>query len=209
MPTGTLAFVMSIGGMAIKNNPITKTADGTVTREVSIPPGKSGSLTTRTGDGAGVITLAAGHGIAALAVVDIYWTGGARYGVTIDSLGGVGDIELTFDDTPTASGDALPGKDTAVVVSPRVTVNVPIDGDAVEMFGVHSTQRGQVTFFSAAEAAIAQFTFAAAENVESWYSGSAAANPLTGDPITYAEASNASPTVAAMLTILSLEDSTP
>ena len=140
MPTGTLAFVMSIGGMAIKNNPITKTADGTVTREVSIPPGKAGSLTTRTDDGAGVITLAAGHGIAALAVVDIYWTGGARYGVTIDSLGGAGDIELTFDDTPTASGDALPAKDTAVVVSPRVTVNVPIDGDAVEMCGVHSTR---------------------------------------------------------------------
>lgn len=209
MPTGTLAVVMSIGGASIKNAPITKTADGTVTREIAIPAGKAGSLSTRTDDGSGVITLAAGHGIAALAVVDIYWSGGARYGVLVDTLSGTGDIELNFDDTPTATGDVLPAKDTAVVVSPRTTINVPIDGDAVEMFGVHSTQRGQVTFYSAAKAAIKQFTLAAAENVESWYKGSAASNPLTGDPITYAEASNASPTVAATLTILSLEDTTP
>ena len=140
MPTGTLAVVMSIGGASIKNAPITKTADGTVTREVAIPAGKAGSLTTRTNDGAGVITLAAGHGIAALAVVDIYWSGGARYGVLVDTLSGTGDIELNFDDTPTATGDVLPVKDTAVVVSPRTTINVPIDGDAVEMFGVHSTR---------------------------------------------------------------------
>jgi hypothetical protein len=209
MPTGTLATVMSIGGSTIKNTPVSKTADGTVVREVALPVGQAGTLTTRTNDGEGVITLSTGHGIAATTIVDIYWAAGARYGVRIDSLSGTGDVALAFDDTPAATGDVLPVATTAVVVTPRVSINVAIDGDEVEMFGVHSTQRGQVSFYDVGDALIKQYELEIAESVESWHSSMTGTNPLTGNPITYARASNASSTTAATLTILALEDSTP
>lgn len=209
MPTGTLAYVMSIGGSTIKNTPVSKTADGTVVREIALPVGQAGTLSTRTNDGAGVITLSVGHGIAAATVVDIYWAAGARYGVRIDSLGGTGDVELTFDDIPAATGDVLPAASTAVVVTPRVNVNVAIDGDEVEMFGAHCTQRSQVSFYDVGDALIKQYEIEIAESVEAWHSSMTGTNPLTGNPITYARASNSSSTTAATMTILVLEDSTP
>jgi len=151
---------------------------------------------------------AAGHGIAGADLVDVYWAGGARYAVTVDSVAGVGDVELTFDDTPAATGDALPADETAVIVCERVTVNTQIDGDAVKLFGVSCDQRSQITFYDVGDAIIKQYELPVANAFALWYSTSEATNPLTGNPITYAKVSNGS-TTAGTLKIRCLDDATP
>lgn len=204
MATGTYAVVMSIGGSTIKNTPISESGDHPNTYELSIPAAESGTLSTRTGDGAGVLTVTA-HSISASDIIDIYWSGGARYGVTVDS---VDANTITFDDTPAASGDVLPAQGTAITVDEQITVNTQIDGDAVQMFGIHSTQKGQCTFKDSGAATIKQYKLEVANAVEVWYKSSAITNPLTGNPITNAKVSNGA-TTAATMTILSLEDSAP
>ena len=66
----------------------TRTNEGTGTKEVALPIAKAGTLTTRTEDDTGEATLGAGHGITTGAIVDIYWSGGRRYGVTVGTVAG-------------------------------------------------------------------------------------------------------------------------
>lgn len=205
--TGTFSGVMSIGGLSIKNSQLSKTADGDCTREVALAAGKAGTLSTRTGDGEGIITLTAGHGLSTADVVDIHWTGGVRYGVTLDA-----DAETTvgFDDTPAAGGDVLPAEGTAVVVAVRQQINIAIDGDNVAMFGIHSDQVASVVMEDADGDVIKAWHLGAGAP-EFWWSETAdtnKTNPLTGDPITVAYATNGS-TTAGTLQIVALQDSTP
>lgn len=209
MPIGHIATAMDVDGSALGSEPVTETGDHVNNYTVALAAGLAGSITTRSGDGAGVITMGAtGHGIAGADIVDIYWVGGARYAVTIDSIGGAGNIELTFDDTPAATGDVLPADETAVIVCERATVNTQIDGDNVKLFGVSCDQRSQITFYDVGNAIIKQYVLPVANAFASWYSQSQATNPLTGNPITYAKVSNGS-TTAGTLKIRCLDDATP
>lgn len=202
MPDGLLNTTLSIAGVTIMSN-AKKSADHPNPYEVDLPAGVAGTLSTRTGDAVGVLTLAAGHGLQVADVIDLYWTGGRRYNVAVDSVNG---NDVGFDNTPAAGGDNLPAENAPVVASKQVAINTQIDGDAAVLFGVHSTKRGRVDFRDAGGASIKAYDLVAGE-IQSWAQGSAP-NPLTGNPITGAKASNGE-TAAAKLTVLSLEDSTP
>lgn len=205
MPTGTIRYHVEVGGSALPAEPVNLTGDHVNNYDIALPAGKAGALTTRTGDGEGVITLLAGHGIADSDIVDIYWDGGARYAVTVDTGA---STTLTFDDTPAATGDVLPADETEVIVCERVTINTAIDGDAVHLFGVSCNQRSQVTFYDADDDIIKQVAIKTANSGIAWHEDSGETNPLAGDPITYAETSNGS-TTAATLRIRCLDDATP
>jgi hypothetical protein len=89
-----------------------------------------GELTTRTDDDTGVVTLATDHGIKTADVVDVYWAGGVRYGMTAS----VATNEVTVDG---GAGDELPLVEatiTAVVVQTDWEVN--FDGDDAQVIGV-------------------------------------------------------------------------
>lgn len=82
-----------------------------------------GELTTRTSDTNGVVTLATGHGIASTNVVDVYWTGGKRYGMTATVEGNA----VTVDG---GAGDNLPDLNTeGIQVVRQTVVDVNFDGD--------------------------------------------------------------------------------
>jgi len=201
---GTFAVVMSIAGRTLKNDPLSLTADADAGYEITLPAAKAGTLSTRTGDGEGILTLTEGHGLSSGNVVDIHWSGGCRYNVTLDS-----DDTTTvgFDDTPTASGDVLPAAETVIYVTTRTQINCAIDGDNVAMFGVNCDQNAHVLFEDADGDDIKAYRLTA-DNPETWNSSSGETNPLTGDPITVAYATNGSAT-ASTLEILVLQDSTP
>jgi hypothetical protein len=84
---------------------------------VVAPAAKAGTLTTRTSDTAGVATSTA-HGLAGTETLGLFWAGGYRYGVAIDSHDA---------DTVTFSGGAgsnLPVADTVI----RIAVAQSITG---------------------------------------------------------------------------------
>jgi len=90
---------------------------------------QTGTLTTRTDDNTGVATLSTGHGIATSDVVDVYWSGGVRYGMTAT----VATNAVTIDG---GAGDVLPSSSTAVTVVEQTAIEVNFDGDDAQIVGV-------------------------------------------------------------------------
>lgn len=146
--TTTYSISVQGGGISVQQS-VTRSGDLTVAAQVTLPAGKSGTLTTRTDDNTGQLTVASGHGITASDTVDVYWSGGRRYGVDVTATASTTiDIDL-------GSGDNLPAQSTAVVVVKQVAANVMIDGDNAKLVVVNfavpgtSTAKSRVTFFDA------------------------------------------------------------
>ena len=90
---------------------------------------QTGTLSTRTDNDTGVATLSTGHGIQNADVVDVYWDGGVRYGMTAT----VSTNDVSLDG---GAGDNLPAQSTAVTVVKQTAVEVNFDGDTLEIIGI-------------------------------------------------------------------------
>lgn len=179
MPTGTIISTYVIGGLSVSSQ-TTRTASTAIEDEQSLPAGKAGTLTTRTDESEGVATLAAEHGITVDDFVDVYWDGGMRYNMDVSavdgtavSIGGVGGE---------GTGDVLPSQDTALVVTPRVEIDVDFDGDLMQMIAVVCTKRGHVEFLEDDDTTIKGQELTANEAWQ-WIADQGVTNPLTGDPV--------------------------
>lgn len=207
MANATYSQNLQLGGVSI-DKAITRTADSQKSYEVSLPAGKSGTLTTRTDDNTGVATVSSGHGVTTSDKVDVYWTGGMRYGMTVTAT------DATTISVDLGAGDNFPVQDTAIVVTPQVTVNTNVDGDNAQIIGISLeytaavSSAGHVDMQDSGSATIAELDLTG--NAPLVYDLAAGiTNPFTGNPITSTLASNGDGTNAATLKILSLEDSTP
>ena len=146
--TTTYQISVQGGGISVQQS-VTRSGDLTVASQVTLPAGKSGTLSTRTDDNTGQLTVASGHGITASDTVDVYWSSGRRYGVDVTA------VASTTIDIDLGSGDNLPTQGTAVVVCKQVAANVMIDGDNAKFVVVNfsvpgtSTAKSRVTFFDA------------------------------------------------------------
>ncbi len=201
----SLAYGVSLGSI---NQSVVRSGDAKIELEVTLPAGKAGTLTTRTDDNTGVVTVSSGHGITTSDTVDVYWDGGRRYGV-----------DVTAQDSTTISidlgaGDNLPTTSTAVVIVKQVAFNLALDGDNAKIVGVSYEVAGgsgygcRVTLFDSADDTIAGLDLDANEpNIVDIEGGQT--NPYTGDPITDGVASNGSSTEAATLKFQAIVDATP
>ncbi len=209
MPTLNYSVAVSgLGGNIAQSTPRSANAGGI--REVDLPVGKAGSLTTRDDNNTGTITMSdAGHGIQTGANVDVYWDGGVQHDVTVGTVVGTSvPIDL-------GSGANLPPQDTAVVVSVRSQINLDIDGDNLVLLAIKQkfnsntiTADSHIDFQDSGSAQVAEVDLEA-NGPQVWDIGGGSANPFTGNPITKAFASNGSTTEVATLQLLWLQDSTP
>ena len=183
MPTATLATVASLAGLSIQST-LSRTADiaAAYNPETPLPAAKAGSLTTRTDNDTGVVTLSTGHGITTGMVVDVYWADGCRYGMTAT----VSVNAVTVDG---GEGDNLPAQATAVTLAEQVDVDLPdFDGDLLEMLAIYTARRAHVDFREAAATALAR-TQPAGE-VYSWAADSGVTNPLANTVVETVKVSN-------------------
>jgi len=195
MSTATILKNTSIAGIAIASS-ITRTADGQIAVETTLPVGQAGTLSTRTDDDTGVATLSGGHGIETADVVDVYWAGGVRYGM--DATVATNDVTVNL-----GAGDNLPTQDTALVVTKQVTIATEFDGDDVKAIAMVSTKRTHVNFRDSGQVSLAAVELVA--NADwSWYSDLEIANPLTGNAVEDIKVSNgdSSATAAFQLGVL-------
>jgi len=211
MPTLNYSVAVSgLGGNIAQSLPRSANAGGI--REIELPAGKAGSLTTRTDNNTGTITMSdAGHGIQTGAKVDVYWDGGVQYDVTVGTVSGTSvPIDL-------GSGDDLPTDSplTPVVVSLRSQINLDIDGDNLVLLALKQkynsntiTADSHIDFQDSAGGEIAEVDLEA-NGPQVWDIAGGSANPFTSNPITKAFASNGSATDLATLQLLWLQDSTP
>jgi len=206
MPKATISLSVSIGGVSVAKN-WERDGDHPNPYEVTLPVAQAGELTTRTGDTANVVTLAADHGLVTGDLVDLYWTGGLRYGMeaTVDG------VEVTLSG---GAGSVLPAEDAEIVACKQFVVATSIDGDAAEVLVIsleyadgNVIQLGHVDFRDVS-ATVKEFDLTANEPLFVDIA-SDLANPLTGNPITACRASHNDTVNTAALKICTLEDRTP
>lgn len=208
MPTSSYSQSLSIGGVNIQAS-INRTGDHPNAYEVALPAGIAGTLTTRTDADTGVITVESGHGVTTSDTVVVFFTGGAQYSCTVSATT---STTISID---AGSGDDLPSVSSAVVVTPQVTINTAIDGDAIVILqtmlaqtDLTSTAAGHLQFLDSGDAEIAAIDLVS--NTPRTYDITGGdTNPFTGNPITYCLAANGNSAAAGTLKIISLEDSTP
>lgn len=210
MATATYGASLTCGGVAIQQT-INRSGDHPQAYEVALPVGKAGTLSTRTNDTDGELTVTTGHGIITGDIIDIYWSDGMCYKATAGTVAGApADTAIPFTG---GTGDVLPTQGVAIVVTEQVIINTQIDGDAIQIAGVcletsETAGKGHIDCQDSAHASIEEIDLVA--NVPKiWDVAGGIANVFTGNPITHSHASNGSATVAATLKFLSLEDSTP
>lgn len=211
MPTLNIAVSVSGNGGVI-SYATPRTAEGGSNREVSIPAGKAGTLTTRTDNETGSLTLGSGHGITTGQIIDLFWSGGARYGITVGTVSGT-TVPIGADNA--GSGDNLPTAATAIVASPRTLISADVDGDnlvalACQMLFASRSETAQshASFQDASSDIIAPIDLEA-NSVRFYDVEGGDANPFTGDPITKIYVSNGSSAAAATFKLLWLQDPTP
>lgn len=211
MTSITLTQSISGGGVSIQTLPIVRTNSGPIGLEDSLAAAKTGQLTTRTNDTSGELTMAASHGITTGQVIDVYWSGGVRYGVT------VGTVATNAVPISGGSGDNLPANMTAVTAVVQKSINLSIDGDnadivAIVLETIDKSLRtaAHVQFRDSADAEIAEIDLVA--NVpQVWDIAGGANNPFTGNPITNLKASQANVTTTETYTlkIVGVQDASP
>ena len=211
MPTLNIAVSVSGNGGSISRT-TPRSADGGGIKEIAVPKGYAGTLSTRTDNETGTLTLAGGHGITTAQVIDLYWSGGSRQAITVGTVS-VNSVPIGADDS--GVGDNLPIATTAIVASPRVAFNADIDGDSLAALSMQMAYtnpaidaESNLLLEDAANDDIAQVDFEA--NVPKLYDIEGGdSNPFTGDPITHGIISNGSSSADATLKILWVQDSTP
>lgn len=213
MPTVDYGCSLSGGGVSIKKT-MQRSTNGPTGREIPLPAGKAGTLSTRTNATQGIATLGGGHGIATGNTVDLYWVGGRRFGVTVGTVSG---NSVPFSG---GTGNDLPAQAFALVMTKVVLINVDIDGEALEIVGVSleydvrsEDSDGHATFFDVDDEAIVAIDLAANE-ARVWDVAGGSDNPFEGDETDYpvartCHASNGSATNAAVIKIVWGQDATP
>ncbi len=209
----TLNHAVSVAGLGGSISQVTpRTADGGGSNEITVPVGQDGSLTTRTNDTTGTVTMDSGsHTITTGMNVGLYWSGGNAYDVTVGTVSGT-SVPITV---AGAESTALPVTSTAIVVSPSVTFNCAIDGDELSLLAMQQyfastseTASSHIQFLDSGSSEIAEVDLAALTPRTYDITGGDT-NSFTGNPITSAIVSNGSTTNAATFKILWVQDSTP
>jgi len=210
---GTVTHGQSIsgGGVTIQTLPIQRTSSGSIALEDTLSEAKSGTLTTRTDDNTGTLTMAGGHGFTDGQIIDIYWSGGVQRSVT------VGTVATNSVPIDSGIGDNLPADETAITAVVQKSINLAIDGDNAKFIAViletlDKTLRtaANVQFRDAAADVIAEIDLVT--NVpQVWDIEGGSANPFTGDPITNLKASQANVTTTEIYTlkIVGVQDASP
>lgn len=212
MATGTLSIGVNVGGLSISRS-ITRSGDGTGTVEIAVPAGNAGTLTTRTDNETGSLTMSSGsHDITTGSTIDLYWTGGSRHGITVGTVSGT-TVPIGADDSGT--GDNLPTASTAIVADVQVPFNASIDGDELALIGMemtytstNETATSHVSLVDSGDSEIAGVDLTA-NAPRAWDITGGDTNAFTGNPITDGVISNASSSNAATLKIAWLQDATP
>lgn len=161
-----------------------RTLAGTNTRavdtEVGIKPdeplaaGKAGTLSTRTDNDTGTLTLGSGHGIETGAIIDLYWEGGIQRGVTVGTVSGT---SVPID---AGVGDNLPAQDTAIVACVVTVFDVDVVGNTVALAAVVTRQaRASCEFQENDGTPIVSLDLAAGE-IWDWADVQGVANPFAG-----------------------------
>lgn len=163
-------------------NGITNTTEHNVnyenaaTSNPTLPLAKAGTLTTRTDANTGVLTMSGGHGLQDADVIDLFWDGGSRRGMT------VGTVATNSVPVDGGSGDDLPATSTVIAAMVPHEESLTVTGDDATAISVYSGVPGYVAFLEAedVDAKVIRFT---SQNSYLWSNVLEGTNPLASASI--------------------------
>lgn len=138
---------------------------------------KAGTLSTRTDDNTGVLTMAGGHGFTDGQRLDVYWSGGSRRGMTI---GTVATNSVPIDG---GAGDNLPIATTAITAQVPTEEPVVVTGDDVVAIGLRFPLGGIAVFADESDVELLAVTLTTTLTTYCWAAADGGTNPLAGDAV--------------------------
>lgn len=144
---------------------------------VSLSVAATGTLTTRTDNTTGTLTMAGGHGITTGARLDLYWTGGSRRGIT------VGTVSVNSVPFSAGAGDNLPVATTAITAQVPTSESVIVTGSNVVSIGASLPLGGTIVFAASDNTEIFAKVLTATNTAYAWASGYSGTNPLAGGAV--------------------------
>lgn len=191
MATSRIVVSAQIAGQTI-TQVTTDSHDGGNTVTAYPLAATSGTLSTRTDNDTGVVT-ASGHSISTSDVVDVYWTGGMRYGMTATVSGD----DITVDG---GAGDNLPTVDSAVTIAQQEIVQMDFDGTKLIALVVGSDLRCSLDFQTSGNSSLLHVELAGSGEAYTWSTSHGASTPLNGT-LDHVDLSCGSTTAAATISI--------
>lgn len=140
MTQRTISLSGDVAGKRFEGK-IRRTGSTETNAQATLAAGVPGTLTTRTDNDTGAVTLSAGHG-QSNGTYDVFWSGatpGCRRGMT----GVITVNSLALDG---GAGDNLPPAATAVVICKQTVVDFDSDGATIILAVVGQTRRASVQF---------------------------------------------------------------
>lgn len=173
MPQFTSQSNASLGTTVAPTVQATVTDNLAIEIDESIPAAQPGSLTTRTDTTHGTLTMTnAGHGIQTGDRVDLYWSGGQTYNVTVGTVAGT-SVPITL------STGTLPALNSAVTVGIAKQVDIALTGNNLSALLFTAPVQGYFVMATSAPAD-ENAQLVAAGGAYTWYTGSGITNPLAG-----------------------------
>lgn len=213
MPNVTSVDTTELPGRTISSRRIISGTQGLhIADREPLPVGVAGTLTTRTDNDTGVVTVDAGHGITDSDTVDVHWgDGSVQYGCDVTAT------TATTISIDSGSGDDLPSLSTGVVVTKQVSIACNFDGDNAQFVFVHVetidddslSNSCHVQMQDSGDAEIWAEVLTTNGNPRKYDIAGGDTNEITGNAVTEIVASNGSATTAAQLTVYVLQDATP
>lgn len=189
--SGKLSMTLSLPGVSISATVNRPAQGGVPPQEVSLPAADAGSLTTRTSDTAGTLTMdSESHGISSGDEITIFWADGIAYQATVGTVAGT-SVPFTG-----AEGDVLPAEDTEITADVITVINADFDGDDLEIFAANMDRRGHIIFEDSGDAELDAAELVANEPYL-YVDGMTSSNPLTGNAVDEIHIANGDSTAAA------------
>lgn len=199
--TGKCNQTLSLPGVSISTTIDRSASGGVPPQDVAVPAAKDGTLSTRTDNTDGELTMTdADHGIETGDKITIFWDGGIAYQATVGTVDGK-VVPFTG-----AKGNNLPDAATAVTAGIITVLDVDFDGDKLKMFAAMSNRRGHVVFEDSGDNVLSAAELVANEPYL-YIDGIIAENPLTGNPVDEVHVANGDATAPATFKMGGIYDS--
>lgn len=178
------------------------TSDMGIPHAPSVPAAKAGSLTTRTDNDTGTLTMDAGHGITTGVKLDVYWqnadlTYGSRSNMTV---GTVATNSVPIDG---GTGDNLPLAAVAVTAAVPHVENAVVDGDNLSAILCRSNDSQAIFTFCQTDGTTVLLTVRLAAGASYiWNDQSGITNPLAATDVGTIRSSHANTAAETMYAAL-------
>lgn len=154
----------------------TTTTDGAVLKDPILPAAKIGTLTTRTDANTGTFTMASGHGFVTSDRIDLYWSGGKRYGMTATVTGDSAVLDG-------GTGDDLPIATTPITAMKPQLESFPVTAANMSVLVMGCNAPAQAVLRDDGPAVVFAIYVGGTLDSYQWDSASGADNPLSADVV--------------------------